>query len=331
MIQSPLGMRPGAAVPAGTGDSAMLKAVPGDFRVDEIGAFEPEGHGEHLYLRVEKTGLSTPEVARWLAAACGVAEPAVGYAGMKDARAVTEQWFSVHTPQGPEALPERVGVRVRAAARHSRKLRRGQLAGNRFRIRLREVRGDTWGEALPHVRDAGVANFFGPQRFGRDNVARARAWLTQRPRRRRRSFRSGLHLSVLRSFLFNEVLARRVTDGTWNRLLPGDVAMARPGQGEAAPGDGVPTGPLWGRGRSATTDAAGVVEAQALAPHAALCHELEHTGLVQQRRRLVLVASGLAWHTEGDGLELSFTLPPGGYASVLLGAVFDLRVPEGSW
>jgi tRNA pseudouridine13 synthase len=296
--------------------------------VAELGGVEPEGGGEHLYLRLEKTGLATPEVARWLAECYRVPESAVSYAGMKDKHAVTEQWFSVHTPHDAEALPPRAGVRLCAAARHRRKLRRGQLAANRFQIRLRAVVGDGWPERLAAVRDGGVPNYFGPQRFGTDNLARARAWLAERRRRRSGAFRAGLHLSVLRSFLFNEVLAMRVCNHTWNRLVPGDVTMSL-----AQPGDGTfscpaPTGPLWGRGRSPASAAALEMERAALAPHGEICDGLEHAGLDQQRRSLVLKAADLIWQADGDDLELSFTLPPGGYATTLLGEVFELTVPD---
>lgn len=309
----------GARERRASGARAVMKTVPEDFRVEELPAVVPEGVGEHLYLLLEKRALGTPAVAAWLANAFGTAPMNVGFAGMKDARAVTCQWFSVLTPDGPERLPAHAGVRLIDAARHRRKLRRGELAGNRFRVRLREVGGDGWSEALEGVLRRGAPNYFGRQRFGADNLARARLWLLG-GRRRTSVFRRGLHLSVLRSFLFNEVLARRVADGSWNRLVPGDVAW------HADPL--VPTGPLWGRGRSPAAGEALAVEQAALAPHEALCHGLEHAGVVQGRRSLVLQVRDLAWATSADTLELTFTLPPGGYATSLLGAVFELVEPE---
>lgn len=310
------------------GDRAVIKAAPDDFRVTELPGFEAEGGGEHLYLSLEKIRLATPEVARWLAACYGVPESAVGYAGLKDKQAVAEQWFSVHTPREADHLPGRREVRVVSATRHRRKLRRGQLAGNRFRLRLRDVTGDGWPAALADVRDRGVPNYFGPQRFGVDNLARAREWLALGRRRRGRDFRTGFHLSVLRSFLFNEVLARRVADGTWNRLLPGDAAVPLPRPATCAgPDCRVPTGPLWGRGRSAAQGEALAVEQAALEPYADLRDGLEHAGVEQQRRSLVLKAADLQWERHHQDLALDFSLPPGTYATTLLGAVFELATP----
>jgi tRNA pseudouridine13 synthase len=304
---------------------AIIKAQPADFHVTEIPAAAPAGSGEHLLLRLEKTSLGTPELAQRLARAFEVPEVAVGYAGMKDKHAVTEQWFSVHTPREADALPSLPGVRLLETTRHQRKLRRGELAGNRFRIRLREVSGSGWVERLREIGDRGVPNYFGPQRFGSDNLERARAWLPQRRRQRIPAFRSGLYLSVLRSFLFNEVLAARVRAGNWRRLIGGDVAMAQSPQLAGAPAPQDPTGPLWGRGRAIVSGEALAIEAAALAAHRALCEGLEHAGLTQERRTLVLRPSALGWQCRGDTVDVEFTLPPGGYATVLLGEAFALH------
>jgi len=307
------------------GDRAVIKATAGDFRVSELPSITPAGAGEHLWLHLEKTGRSTVEVARWLADAFGVPEHGVGYAGMKDKHAVTAQWFSVHTPAAAAVLPAAADVRLLDAARHRRKLRRGELAGNRFELRLREVVGDAWRDGLGRLRDGGAPNYFGPQRFGSDNLANARAWLGGEGaggrRRRLPAFRRGLYLSVLRSFLFNEVLAARVRSGTWQQLLAGDV----PACGDAA---AVPTGPLWGRGRSPAAAEAARMEAAALEPYGDVREGLEHAGLVQERRPLVLPAADLDWTHSGDVLTLSFTLPPGTYATALLGEAFTLVAAE---
>jgi len=184
--------------------------------------------------------------------------------------------------------------------------------------RLRGLRGDGWAERLAQLGRDGAPNYFGPQRFGRDNLAAALAWLPERRRRRLSRFRRGLYLSVLRSYLFNEVLAARVAHGTWRQRLPGDVCDR----------DGRPMGPLWGRGRSTTGARAAAVEAEALAPHAALCEALEHAGLRQDRRPLQLVPEALCWHREEEDLLVDFRLPAGAYATVLLAELAELEEPE---
>jgi len=293
-----------------------------DFVVDEILAFEPCGEGEHLWLHVEKRDQNSEAVAAALAAGYGVPAVAVSFAGRKDRRAVARQWFSVHTFRDDVASPLPDGCRVLGAARHGRKLRRGELGGNRFRIRLCAITGDVGGldDRLSVLPGLDVPNYFGPQRFGfeGDNVPRAFAWLLHRPRRAVSHFEKGLHLSVGRALVFNAVLAHRVALGTWNRALPGDVLE-----------DGRATGPLWGRGRSATGDCAAAVERAALADFGDWCHALEHVGLAQARRGLSFRPRGLVAAREGDVVTLEFTLGPGEYATALLREIGDFVAVRG--
>lgn len=158
------------------GTGGAIRAEPEDFRVEEIPLSPPEGIGEHLYLRVEKKGISTLEALRGLCGLLGVDEKNAGYAGMKDALAVTRQWMSFHaSAPGAERklgncgseMP--AGVKVLEMKRGRSKLRRGDLRGNRFDIRVREPHpqaADRAREALRILSLQGVPNAFGPQRFG---------------------------------------------------------------------------------------------------------------------------------------------------------------------
>lgn len=141
-----------------------------DFVVDEVPLYEPEGHGDHVFFRIEKEGLSTQRAVGDVARALGVRADTIGVAGLKDARAVTRQTLSVEhvEPERIEAL-EIPRIRVLWARRHTRKLRTGHLAANRFRIRLRETdpsRIDDVRQILDTLSRRGVPNYFGPQRFG---------------------------------------------------------------------------------------------------------------------------------------------------------------------
>jgi tRNA pseudouridine13 synthase len=300
---------------------ATFKATADDFRVEELLPFQPTGDGEHLFVRMEKRDIGTPELARLLADAHGIEHVDVGYAGMKDTRAVARQWFSLRgVSELDPAAGDIDGTSVLEVARHRQKLRRGELGGNVFTIVLRDPGpGDVTG-ALETLASCGAPNYFGEQRFGWDNLPKAAAWLARRRRARLSRFKQGLYLSVLRGFLFNEVLAARVRAGTWSGSVCGDVADAR----------GLPTGPLWGRGRSTAAAAAADIEAQALAPHQALLDGLEHAGLTQARRALVCLPAGFRWSWEGPHLRVGFTLGPGEYATSLLGDQLELRTPDRS-
>jgi tRNA pseudouridine13 synthase len=323
--------------------AARIRVSPEDFRVEELDAFEASGDGEHLLLTVEKRGMNTGFVAGAIARWAGVAELAVGFAGQKDRHAVTVQRFSVQLPgrEAPElALLEQDGLRVLAQARHRRKLARGALAGNRFVLVLREVRGDREAiEArLRQIAARGVPNAFGEQRFGHGggNVGKALAMFAQGPRGRRmgREQRSML-LSAARSALFNRVLAARVADGSWERGLEGEVWMLDGSRSVFGPepwGESLaqrlaafdihPSGPLWGRGSLRSADACRALELAALEDETSrmLRDGLERAGLEQERRALRVRPQAMAWNwPEGDSLIVSFSLPPGSYATAVLG------------
>jgi tRNA pseudouridine13 synthase len=302
---------------------AICKQQPEDFQVSELTAIEFSDSGEHLYGFVEKTNLTTREVARQLAAIAGVAEDDIGYAGMKDKYAVTRQWFSVPTKRDDlfsQLCPVDAGqgIAVLDTRRHGRKLRRGQLAGNRFIITLRQVSSPLCRERARLVSERGVPNYFGPQRFGDDNLEQARRWLAQRRKIRLPQFKKSLYLSVLRSFLFNEVLAVRVRDESWAEAVDGDVLLA-----------GAASGPLWGRGRSAVAGRAAELQAAALSPHQQLLVDLEHAGVSQQLRPFCLRPEGFDLQSSENGsVTLSFQLPPGAYATVVLRELVELAAGQ---
>ena len=194
-----------------------IKADVADFVVDEILGFDPSGDGEHAYLQVEKAGANTAWVARQLGGFAGVPVRDVGYAGLKDRHAVTRQWFSVRTPvrQSPDwSAFEAEGVRILENVRHRRKLKRGAHKGNEFCIVIRStaVPRSAVRDRIGVIASAGIPNYFGAQRFGREagNLDLARSLATDTPLSRRDL---GFALSAARSFLFNEILSRRVADG----------------------------------------------------------------------------------------------------------------------
>lgn len=319
--------------------TGILRSTPGDFEVTETLTFEPEGEGEHLYLLVEKCGVTTRAVQQMLASRCAVPVRDVSYAGMKDRHAVARQWFSVRRPRREdfhleslqprecERVPSKsrgsapmtaghsqTGARILRHDRHRRKLRRGELKRNHFRIRIRALAGDPE-TSLARLRAVGAPNYFGEQRFGAtgENVAAALDWV-RAGKPRISPFLRSLYLSSMRSFLFNEVLAERVADGTWRCLLEGEAELA-----------GAPTGPLWGRGRPPGAGAARALEERALRAHGEITRALEFVGLRQQRRPLAATPRELSWRADNGALTLEFALDRGTYATSVLREVGEFR------
>lgn len=327
--------------------TGMLRAAPEDFFVDEDLGFTADGAGEHVLLRVEKRGANTDFVARELAKYAEVAPDAVSYAGLKDRHAVTRQTFSVHLP-GKRIEPDWQALRheefrVLEGQRHSRKLKRGALKGNRFRIVLRDIGGDrvTAEARIAAVAKAGVPNYFGEQRFGRGGANVERALKMFEGRRVQRHERS-LLLSAARSHLFNAVLAARIEARNWRTPLAGEVWMLAGTHSIFGPepfdaelvrrfgdGDIGLTGPLWGNGALRSAGEVAQIEAGVVARHAQMAAGLEANGLKQERRALVLHAAGFSanWLADCD-LELAFSLPAGAYATTVLREICAWTTPS---
>lgn len=148
----------------------LLKADYTDFLVEEQPLYPASGTGSHTYFLLEKAGLTTRQAIHDVAAALGVHRGEIGFAGLKDARAVTRQWMSVEHVE-PARLKELDLPRIiiREVTRHTNKLRLGHLRGNHFTIRVRQTEPDRLAElqdGLVTLTQRGVPNYFGPQRFG---------------------------------------------------------------------------------------------------------------------------------------------------------------------
>jgi len=328
------------------GTGGLAKVAPEDFLVDELPAYLPGGTGDHLYLRIEKRGLSTADAVRSVARAFGVSEREVGCAGQKDRQALTVQWFSVLTKQdGADLADER--LRVLETGRHGNKLRLGHLRGNRFTVVLRGVGPEAAARAeaiLERLSREGLPNFYGTQRFGRhgDNAALGAALLglgdhRELGRARRERFLRKLALSALQSELFNRCLAARMADGLLDTALPGDVLRKRASGGHftcESPETDTPrvrsgeldvTGPMPGpKERPAAKDEALAREERVLA-EAGLTREAFAKGGADaegaRRPYRVVVESPSVRALPDDALELSFALPSGSYATRVLAEV----------
>lgn len=380
------------------GTGGTLKETPGDFRVEEIPLYLPAGSGEHLYVTIEKTGITTGDLVQKLSSALKLPPREIGYAGLKDARAITVQTLSLTGVKAEAALALQLpGVRVLSAIPHRNKLRLGHLAGNRFIIRLRDVVPEavTYALDILHVlQDLGVPNSFGTQRYGslgnshrigqailksdfdeacRELVgdpaaildptwrAAAEAYLASgasaafpmmppRCRNERQVLRSlaqgatpqqailglprpmlRLFLSAYQSSLFDRIVTMRLASlGT---LWVGDLACKHVNGAVFSVVDPVveqpradafeisPTGPLFGRKVPLATGMAGMLE-EALLDKEKITLEMFHLSggldMEGERRPLRVPLGEFSVSDDAEGLQLSFSLPKGSYATSVL-------------
>jgi tRNA pseudouridine13 synthase len=306
-----------------------VRRDPEDFVVDEIPAYPPSGEGDHWFVRVRKRGIETWEAQELLAAAVGLSPRDVGFAGRKDKHAIATQWFSLPAEPVDPGDPR---LELLESARHPHKLRIGHVRANHFRIRLRDVTPDN-AERLPALRarlEAGVPNYFGPQRFGTGERALADA---ERLLRRQRVRDPRFSASVVQAAVFNRWLGDRVADGLLHRALPGDVLKKREtgglfrctepdvDQARLDAGEIDPAGPMVGAKALAAADEAAAREAAAIEALGLTPDALRGIGRFAPGTRRVarIVPADLELTPDGPDLIVAFTLPSGSYATVVLG------------
>lgn len=263
----------------------------------------------------------------------------MGYAGLKDRHAVTRQWFSINLEGFDEpdwAEFETDDIQIIEQTRHGKKLKRGVLAGNQFKLRLTNIQGEKkyWESNLKQVQQLGAPNYFGEQRFGHQmgNLERVDTWFATGKAPKKRTQKS-MYLSAARSWLFNLVLAERIKQGNWNQALVGDMMLLAGTKASLfvaeqldqeiitrlATMDIHPTGPMWGRGQPHNMADCLLLEQQVLTDWKSWQQGLEKMGLNQDRRALRVFASDFNWQfLDNQQLELTFFLPAGSYATAVL-------------
>lgn len=315
--------------------TAVIRSANEDFQVTELPAFEPDGEGEHFYLKIKKNGENTDWVAKQLAQFFNVTSKEIGYAGKKDRHAITVQWFSICLPGVKNISVEAFNtpsIQVLEVLKHSRKLRTGALKGNKFSLVLKNVSDDKYFAQRLALIEAGVPNYFGEQRFGINgaNLQRGIALLKEEFKERNRS-KKGLYISAVRSWFFNHLLSARLEQDLWREVMAGDVVMLDGSKSHFLVDDLAAisqrmeqldlhiTGPMLGRGRAIVAEQAQLWEQQLIAPYADIVERLEYMGLSQERRSLRLIPKNLSSVcTQPGRWEISFELPPGSFATSVL-------------
>jgi len=328
--------------PRASGESVAnykIRSQPADFFVQEELSFVQSGEGEHVYLLLEKTGQNTVAIAERLAALAQVPLRNIGYAGLKDRHAVTRQWFSVQLPNlkpGGWQQLESDDLRLIKIGLHARKLKKGAVKCNRFRLLLKDVQGHRAriNDRLKWIDQHGVPNYFGEQRFGQqaENVNNAVAWLTGK-RKSPGRYLKGIYISSIRSYLYNQILGFRVADNTWSQAVAGDIFILNGSNScfhchdlsdeilqRIQLLDIHPALVLFGQqGGLDNSGKAKQLEQLILKQYPDLTNGLAAIGVKKAWRSSRLAVTKLDWKWVGaENLQLSFELPSGGYATSVL-------------
>jgi tRNA pseudouridine13 synthase len=332
-------------LPFVTGDlpgvGGEIKRRAADFRVEEIPLYEPDEEGQHVYVRLTRQEETTRQVVDRLSNLFAIRKGAIGYAGMKDKEARTTQNFSLDLPHtnadGVDEIADRLedetAWKIEWVRRHRNKLRRGHLIGNRFSIVLAEPEGtvDQARAVAEGLIERGVPNFYGAQRFGRDgdNAEEGRAIVEGEgfdgPHWKRRFL-----CNAFQSELYNRWLVARIERGWFDRLLEGDVAKKTDTGGlfeVKEIDDEQPrfdrreitfTGPIYGDDLWWAEGEPGELEETILEESGVGVDALGRAGLSGSRRRGRIHLDELTVEEDERGICLSFALPKGAYATVVL-------------
>ena len=309
-----------------------------DFIVIEELGFDLTGEGEHILVYLEKKDCNTIYVAEQLAKYVGISAKNVSYAGLKDRQAVTQQWFSLHMPgkETPDFSQfDLAGCRILQINRHNKKLKIGALKGNRFKIILRNLSDKQAIEPkLNLIKQYGVPNYFGEQRFGREqnNMTQAIKWASGEisvKDRKKRSF----YLSAARSAIFNEIVSQRIEQNIQQTVLDGDILqLSKSNSWFVSSSDELPmlqqrlqnseiniTAPMVGDSPLGTTSVALEFETNCLKRWSCFEELFKKERMATIRRSILLRPEQLEWQwiSEND-IKISFYLPSGCYATSVL-------------
>ncbi len=323
------------------GIGGAIRARPELFTVVEVPAYEPLGYGDHIYLSVTKSGKTTRDTQIAIASLLGLRREDVGHAGLKDKNAVSTQTFSILMPANEpmevaKIIESNLGVAVNWAKRHPKKLRSGHLKGNTFTITVTDPepsqkialkRAEGIQSTIAHL---GIPNYFGSQRTGKNggNVLDGYDLIKGNFRERNRWLRRFLVSSYL-SHLCNRYLAKRLNEDNFTKLLNGDLAKkhdtggvftvenAQSEQPRFERGEISFTAPIYGYKMREAKYEAKELEDSIFAEAGVTLDDLRRVG-ADGTRRLGRLLPEIAVSEHPEGVTLSFTLPAGGYATVVL-------------
>lgn len=316
-----------------------IKSRPEDFVVDEVPAYELSGEGDHLYVRIRKTGWPMEALLKHLEQTLELRPGEISYAGMKDKVAITTQWLSM--PPRCEPLLEKVdcgAVSVLEVTRHGNKLRTGHLKGNNFRIVIRggpEKEVPSAEALMQRVSASGMLNSYGRQRFGK-NLEAARVGLDvvkgtmniSGMSRMKRKF----CVSAIQSYLFNLYLQVRIKKEKLRKVVLGDILKKTDTGGmfivedplreqrRLEAGEVIITGPIFGKKMTRGRDEAHSLEMKALGRLQLSLGSFDafHTLGSGTRRPLLSFPQDAGVEHTSAGIEVRFFLPKGTYATELL-------------
>jgi len=325
------------------GIGGRIRARPEDFMVEEVALYEPSGYGSHLYVNITKRNQTTRDVQLQLANLFNLKPMNIGTAGLKDKYAVTTQTFSilfekndVRPDDTSELIKDSLDIKVNWAKLHGNKLRTGHHIGNRFKITITNTRMPTNKAAKRSRRIAemihlkGMPNYYGEQRIGKHGEKVRQGWaILQGQKTYKDRWLSKLLVAAYLSYLCNRYLAERMRRGLFDRILLGDIAKKHETGGIFWVNDPLTeqpryeaqeisfTAPIYGYQMSKPLGEPAALEAE-IFEESEMSMETFRRMKVTGTRRFGRLTPRIEVAEASRGVQLSFMLPKGGFATTLL-------------
>lgn len=242
----------------------------------------------------------------------------VGYAGLKDKFAVTSQYVTI---RGHARDLDMKNMQLKIVGSTDRMMQVGELEGNRFRITLRNCKKPENAAAFAkELTKRGMPNYFGPQRFGlqgnnhvigklilRLELGKALDLINRQSKRQFDSLRDvekkrlKFYMHAYQSFLFNKLLDKYIS------------AKKLPFYGNF---------PIVGYGTKIKPDFIGkelnrLMKKDKISIGDFSIRELSIT-CTGSKRPAFVKSENLEYRVDNKNLTVSFALPKGSYATVLI-------------
>lgn len=319
----------------------VIKELDEDFQVEEIPLYLPSGEGQHIYLLIQRSSQTTKDVVNDLKKLFQVHETDIGFAGLKDKNALTTQWISLSLGANAQIseVKEKIeknleSLNILEISKHTNKLKTSHLVGNKFKILLREVDENALeiaNKIHAQIQVSGIPNYYGPQRFGSKNTNQeVGKSILLKEKKEKRHWIKKLMLSAYQSHLFNTWLSDRVKSDNFSNILEGDLLQSMNGQ-RPFPFDDQKdhltefkdqllsyTGPIFGSKVSTPSGKSLEIENNILENESVTIEDFKNSKLPGARRHAHIFLKDLELSQKEDGLEFSFSLNKGTYATSLL-------------
>ncbi|MFH0832529.1 MAG: tRNA pseudouridine(13) synthase TruD [Candidatus Aenigmatarchaeota archaeon] len=271
--------------------------------------------GKYTFFLLKKKNMTTKNAIKKISDFYSVNEDNFGYAGLKDKFAVTWQYMTTKADVSNAKIGD---IDVEVIGKTDKRLSIGNLIGNEFTITLHGCRTENLEKILEELKQRGMPNYFGSQRFGRNennhmigrcivkkNFGKALKMINKNSKAEYRNIRYvpkdllRFFIHAYQSWIFNEILSQSIR----KKKALKEIEII--GYNKKVIGNEI-------------------VKKEKISPKDFRVDAIHIS--CSGTKRIAFIKPGVRYDVNGKDVKLCFTLPKGSYATVLLaelGAMAD--------